>query len=236
MKNLILILATMMLTACGGAEFTGEELSPSLAGEAGEAPAAAGSGAGVGGSGGTSGGSVAMGGGAAGQAAGGKGGSAGSAPVACEFDPAMLAPALPTEIDLGDFSYTSGDLCVSCRDGSCGTMRVISWGEPIIDDQGRWQYRPNTEQEMVSLAFGANDGMCTEEEQCGTKPNMPTLVITTEQRNGSWVVASAELWITFYDNACVNAHAGGGFLSDMSTTVSRNVAKALNGRQLPCVP
>lgn len=235
MKNLILVLMVTVLTACGGAEFSAQ-FDDSIAGEGGEPVASAGSatsgGSSSAGSGGAAGGST-----AGKPAMGGSSGSAsvgGAASVACEFDPAMLTAALPTEIDLGDFSYTSGELCVACRESPCGKMPVISWGVPTYDQDRGWIYRPNSGKDMVPLVFGNNDGVCSKTEECGTKPDMPLLIVQVERSEDGWEISSATFQLTFFGNACVNNHAGGGFLSDLSKAVDQTVSKRLIGSNIRC--
>lgn len=218
MKNLILALMVTLLTACGGAEFNADT-DVSLAGEGGEPAAPAGSSSGGGGSG------------------GGKGGAApvaGSAPTSCEFDPALMMAALPKELDLGDFTFTSGDLCVTCRDTPCRKVAVISWGVPAYDETAGWIIRPNVDTTMVSLNIGANDGSCTMEKSCGTKPDQPAVVLTVKRDGSGWIVDTAQFSMTFYGNACTNEFSSGNYLGELTKAVNATVSATLKSLKFPC--
>ncbi len=229
MKNLILSLLVSMLTACGGAEFTGEELSPSLAGEAGEAPVAmAGSGSSVGGSASTGGSSVATGGSSAGQHAGGKGSSAGAAPAACEFDPALLVEAMPKTLVWQDMIATNAEACVTCRKSPCETINVISWGVPNLQQDGSYTFYPNIDWPMISLSTGVNDGMCTMVEQCGSKLTALTVVVFVQ--NGK--IVQAKTGAVFQENDCTG-RAGLGS-SMWRPDLERELSDAVSGLEFGC--
>lgn len=234
MKHLLLLILVALSAACGGAEFSpagtvGDGGDGSVTGTAGVTVTGGGTGGALnqgGGAGHVTGGSAAAGADAAGSPSGG-------APAICEFDAEQMMAALPTEIDLGDFAYTSGELCVTCKHHPCRKVPVISWGTPRHSDD-KWLIYPNIDTTMVNLNIGDNDGVCAMKKECGTKPDQPAVVLVVEQGGEGWVVAEATFSMTFFGNACTNEFASGTYLNDMTRVIGNNVSRELVGLKIPC--
>lgn len=209
MRNSILVILAVLLTACGGEAFQSQfgEVGGSETGAADSAGGATGGeGVTVTPGGKSSGGSSTTGGG---KGAGGSTATAGAPTTggssSCKFDEAQLTSALPSSIEWQGFTYTNSDLCVMCRDKPCVSLGIVSWGTPTVDDQGRYIYYPNTGKPMVPLNIGKNDGMCTKQSECGIKLNYVTLVVTVGPGPSGLSIADAQASAVFQDNMCVQS-------------------------------
>ena len=245
-KTITLILVALFSVACGGEPFAAGD-AELLAGAGGDATEAGSvgvtsggsdvhvggsssvAGKPAGGSAGTRGGS----GGAAGAAggSGGAGAPAGGAPVTCEFDVTQLTAALPSTITWNDFTYTNGEACFACRDKPCGTIKVISWGVPTLQD-GQYVYLPNTELPMIPMNIGVNDGACTKTSECGSKLNSLSLAVTVDETKH--VVVSAHGGVVFQDNMCTTT--AGVNTAQMALDLGQELGDSMKGLKIPCAP
>lgn len=246
MKYLILSLA---LVACGGGDpFSAAEFSDAGAGgdnavagtvaTAGDtSTAGAGGGSHAGGSasaGKSSGGSSSV---AGKPSAGGTPAAAGSAgsstSVSCDFDPATLTAALPTSLVWQDYIYTNGDLCETCRDKPCATIKVISWGAPQVQKDGSFLYSPNTDQPMAPINYGANDGSCTKNVECGVKGGSPSVQVSVARSADGWHVSAAKVVAGWSGSACnerLDMNTG-----PMGADFSSEIEEQLFSIEMPCV-
>lgn len=240
-KTIALILVALFAVACGGEPFTGAELdaaggevplAAAGAQDAAGAPAAGSAGAARGGAT-TSGGSVS---GDAGKPTGaggaGSAGAAGGAAVSCDLDLAKLTAALPKSLTWEDYMYTDASKCTTCRNSPCGVINVISWGVPQAQQDGRLQYLPNTDNPMVSMSFGTNDGACTKQVECGVKFGNPQVLLTVAKDADGWEVSAVEMRATFTGNQCVGD--AGGTALPMNDDFDQEAEAALRGLKIPC--
>lgn len=240
-KTITTILVALFAVACGGEPFSGAELD-AAGGDgpvavAGAPDAAGGHAAGSAGAsrgGATSGGSSSSAGKASGGAAtaGAATGGTGTSPVTCDLDTDRLTAALPTSFVWDDYTYTDGQSCTTCRDSPCDIVSVISWGAPQVTEDGRLQYLPNTDNPMVPMNFGTNDGSCTKQVTCGVKFGNPQLLLTVTKSASGWVVSTVEMLATIVGNQCVGD--AGGTTFPMGTDFDREAAAALQGLEIPC--
>jgi hypothetical protein len=247
MTKTILILASLFAVACGGDVFTSGAEFNALGGDAGAPDATAGTGSVAGtasAAGSTShGGSQGAGGSSSSQAGKPSGGSAAGgvatggssgAPATCDLNIAKLTAALPTELVWQDYTYTSGDLCVTCRDKPCGAVHVISWGVPQTLEDGRLDYQPNVDQTTISMNFGTNDGMCTKKTECGVQAGVASVLITVAKSVQGWEIAEAQVQAGVSENACTQTAGGLGATGPMGADLGTKLATALKILKISC--
>lgn len=226
MKSLLVML---LLVGCGGAEFSSEETDTgaSLGGESASAGAGSSSEAGALTDGGVGGTTPTV---TAGQPSAGSGGAPMSS---CALDKAALAAVLPSNVTWDGFHYAAGETCVSCSGDQCKPLNVVSWGLPQ-DDNGQLVFLPNTDQPMVPITVGANDGSCTKTAECGAKLGNPTLKISVERTPMGWQVVEASAYVPVAMNACTASSGADPALRPMGEHIADRIEVSVLGLEIPC--
>jgi hypothetical protein len=147
----------------------------------------------------------------------------------CALDTDKLTAALPASFVWQSFTFTNGEDCVTCRDKPCGGIKVLSWGVPQEQPDGSLLYLPDTDDPVMPMNFGTNDGSCTKKVECGLKVDALYVSLIVERDADGWIV-SPRTDLQFRYGCASFATAPPA----MGTDFSNEISSSLNGLQIPC--